>query len=103
MSTKLSPILHIYKGQLEPAFVSSVSRLSPTHLLYIFQQILAIVAAMQFAILTFALAAVLGSASAQLDGLSACAINCLVTSIPDSGCSLYVSDVLPCSWCPPLF
>ncbi|PIL29535.1 hypothetical protein GSI_08343 [Ganoderma sinense ZZ0214-1] len=43
---------------------------------------------MKFALLSLALAAVLGSASAQLDGLSACAINCLLTGIPSSGCSL---------------
>ncbi|KAM5545257.1 hypothetical protein V8D89_001368 [Ganoderma adspersum] len=42
---------------------------------------------MKFALLSLALAAVLGSAAAQ-DGLSACAINCLLTGIPSSGCSL---------------
>ena len=46
------------------------------------------IAAMKFAL--FTIAAVIGSACAQLSGLSACAINCLATSIPVSGCSLYV-------------
>lgn len=50
---------------------------------------------MKFALLSIALAAVLGSASAQ-DGLSACAINCLLTGIPTSGCSLYVLVLGPC-------
>ncbi|KAI1787795.1 hypothetical protein LXA43DRAFT_1027962 [Ganoderma leucocontextum] len=43
---------------------------------------------MKFALLSLAVAAVISSACAQLDGLSACAINCLATSIPVSGCSL---------------
>ena len=81
-----------YKGQSAPAFVAPVH----AHLLScIRDNILAIAAAMKFALLSIALAAFLGAASAQ-DGLSACAINCLLTGIPTSGCSLYVLALGSC-------
>ena len=52
---------------------------------------------MKFAL--FAIAAAIGSASAQLGGLSQCASNCVITSVAASGCSVYVPAPLSC--CPP--
>ncbi len=82
-----------YKSQVASALVTPVPAAHPLSCTRLHTHT---IAAMKFALLSLAVAAAIGSACAQLDGLSACAINCLATAIPASGCSLYVLDVLSC-------